>query len=406
MAVTSAVNPSSTLQGVATPGVTVNPTAFYAATRRMRFPMRQKTAIAGIGSADNVQLRQTGVVAALEVRVSGTVTFGGTIGTSTMSSDWPFNIVQSFQLSANGQSNLISARGLPVRALEFIMNPKIDDSGLSAQMSATTLTAGSLKFPTDDWGTSSPNALNPNTNVPAIGTYTVDITYLIPVAADPVSLVGAVYAQTSATNLTLTVNYNTQGAAAGGTANTGLISALGASATFASALNLEVTGIVYSIPQVNSQYVVPDLSMFHQLSETRVGGQTSGTNEYLLPGTGVGRKLLRVLFQEYSGTPPVPLAVNDTNFATVGWGYGGNDIPESYARGGSLRANNYRDAGVDLGGFWGIGLWDFASQFALRDVIDEGTTSDLRIQMGLVSTPTSGFAQVAQETLFAAPVGA
>jgi len=65
-----------------------------------------------------------------------------------------------------------------------------------------------------------------------------------------------------------------------------------------------------------------------------------------------------------------------------------------------------RVAGVDTGGNWGIGLWDFASQFALRDVVDEATTSDLRILVGLVGAPTSPRCQIMQETLFAAPVGA
>lgn len=395
MAVTSAVNPSSSLQGVATPGVTVNPQAFYAATRRMRFTMKSKTAIAGLGSTDTFQLRQTGIVSHLEVRVSGTVTFGGTLGTSTMSYDWPFNLVNNFQFSANGQANLISARGLPIRALEFVQNAKLDDNGLSASFGGTAATTGTLKLPTDDWGTSGANVLNPGTNVPLVGTYTVDLTYVIPVAADPVSLVGAIYAQSSSTNLNLAINYATQSQ---------ILSALGGSATFASALNAEVIGVVYSIPNVGGQYVVPDLSVFHQISESRVGGQTQGVNEYLLPGTGVGRQLLRILFQEYSSN--APLAVNDTNYSTVGWAYGGNDVPESYQRGGNLRAHNVRDSGVDIGGNWGIGLWDFASQFVLRDVVNEGTTSDLRVQMGLVNSPTSGFAQVAQETLFAAPVGA
>lgn len=406
MPTASAVNPGSALQGIPTPSVTVNPDLFYRATRRMKFTMKPKIAIAGLGSADSIQLKQTGIVTQLEVRISGSVTFGGTIGTTTMSYEWPLNIIQNMKLSANGQSNLINLRGAPVRALEYIMNPKLDDSGLGASFGATAVTSGTLKLPCDDWGTSGVNALNPGANVAAIGTYTVDLTYFVPVAADMVNLIGSIYAQTSATNLTLDVQYNTQGAAAGGTSNTGLISAMGASATFASALNIEVTGVVYSIPNVGGTFVVPDLSQFHQLSETRVGGQSAGVNEYNLPGTGVGRKLLRLIFQEYSGTPPIPLAVNDANYSTVGWAYGGNDVPEQYARGGNLRAANIRIAGVDIGGNWGFGLWDFATIFALRDVVDEGMTSDLRVQMGLVASPTSGFAQVTQETLFAAPVGA
>lgn len=392
------MTPSAPLiQGVVSPNVVVNPPLFYAATRRLKFPMRSLTAIAGLGSVDTVQLRQTGIVAGLEVRVTGSVVFGGTIGTTTMSYEWPFNLIQEARLSANGQSNLLRYRGLTVRALEFITNPKIDDSGLSKSFGGTASTIGTLALPCDDWGTSGVNQLAPGTNVAAIGTYTVDLTFFLGVAADPVSIIGAVYAQSQATNLTLEIQWATQNQ---------IISALGGAATFSQSLTWMVTGHCYSIPNVNGNYVVPDLSMFHQVAETRFGGMAQGTNEPLLPGTGVGRRLMRVLHNVYSGATPAPLALNATNFNTVGWAYGGSDVPEGYPNGQSLRAANVRLAGADLGALWGIGVWDFATQFALRDVVDEGATSDLRIQLGLVSSPTSGYAQIAQETLFAAPVGA
>lgn len=388
--------PLTQLQGVETPPVMVNPDAFYIGTRRMKYPMRNPTAIAGLGSTDSTQLRQTGIVAGLEVRVFGTLVFGGTITGTTMSFDWPFNVARAFKLSANGQSNLLNARGLTIRAYEFATNPKIDDNGLSKQFTGTAQVFGTLALPCDDWGTSGVNVLAPNTTVAAVGTYTVDLTWFVPVAADYVTLIGSVYAQSSATNLTLDIDWNTQA---------GLLT-LGGAATFAQALSYSVTGLVYSIPNVGGRFVVPDLSQFHQLIDVRQGGLVQGVNEPILAGTGVGRKLMRLFFEVYSGATPAPLAMTATNFSTLGWAFGGNDVPESYANGTSLRANNIRQAGVDLGGQWGIGMWDYASVFALRDIVDEATTADLRVQIGLVNAPTSGFVQIIQETLFAAPVGA
>jgi hypothetical protein len=397
MAPGKTMTPSAPLiQGVQSPDVVVNPNAFYAATRRLRFPMKSLTTIAGLGSSDTVQLRQTGIISMLECRVTGTVTFGGTITGTTMSYDWPFNLVKTFRLSANGQSNLISMRGLSARCLEQVTNAKLDDSGLAATFGSTAVTSGSLKLPSDDWGTSGVNLLNPGATVAAIGAYTVDLTFFLPVSADQLSLVGSVYAQSAATNLTLDVDWNTQAA----------LMTLGGSATVTSALQWSVTGRAFSIPNVGGQYVIPDLSQFHQLAEFRSGGLAQGLNEPLLPGTGVGRRLMRLLFNVYSGATPTPLGMNATNYSTVGWAYGGNDVPESYSNGTNLRAENIRVGGVDIGGNWGFGLWDFANQFALRDTVDEGMTSDLRLQIGLVASPTSGFAQILQETLFAAPVGA
>jgi hypothetical protein len=392
MAVTSAP-----IQGINAPDVVVDPDNFYKATRRMRFAMSPLKAISALGSVDNVQLRQVGIVAALEVRVQGSLTFGGTIGTTTMSYDWPYNLIQNLTLSANGQSNLISARGLTLKAYDFITNPRLDDTGITQQFGGAAITSGSLSLPSDTWGNVSTNVTAPGTNVAATGTYNFDFTLVVPVAADQTSLIGSIYAQSSATNLSLNVQWATQSQ---------IVSALGGAATFASSINWQVTGVAYSIPNVNGRFVVPDLSQFHQLSENRAGGLVQGTNQIILPGTGVGRQLLRLFWNTYSGATPAPLAMNATNYGQVDWAYGGNDTPEAYPNGTQLRAWNIHVAGVDIGGSWGFGLWDFANIFALRDSVDEGATTNLRLEFALVSSPTSGFAQVAQETLFAAPVGA
>lgn len=383
------------LQGVPTPDVVIDPTVFYAATRRMRFQMRSKTAISGLGSTDTVQLKQTGIVSALEVRVSGTITFGGAIAGTVMSYEWPLNLVQAFRLSANGQSQLVNATGLKIRALEFIQNPKLDDSGRSHTFGATAVTSGTLALASDDWGTNGASLLGPGITVPAAVAYTVDLSFIIPVAADPVSLIGSVYAQSAATNLTLDVQWATQAQ---------IVATLGGGATFTSALNWEVLGLVYSIPNVNGKFVVPDLSTFHQVSEFRQGGLTAGTNEIDLPGVGTGRQLLRVMANAYSSAAPV--AVNDTNYSLIGWRFGGSDTPEQWQTGTPHRQYVERLTGVDMANAWGLSVVDFASQFALRDVVDEGTTANLRILLSLVAAPTAGYAQILHETLFAAAVGA
>jgi len=392
------LNPSSPLlQGVQAPDVQVAPEEFYPATRRMRFPMRSIANIAGLGSTDPVTLRQTGIVAYLEIRVTGTIVFGGTIAGTSMSYLWPFGLINEVRLSANGQSNLVKCRGLSVRAMELVTNPRIEDNGLGATFGSTAVTSGTMKFPCDDWGTSAGNSLNPGATVAATGTYTVDLTFLVPVTADAQMLIGSVYAQSSATNLTAEIQWETQ-------AN---LLTLGGAATFAHTLQFQIVGVVYSIPNVRGRFVVPDLSLFHQLAEFRISGLGQNLNELNLPGTGAGRKLLRLLWNIYTGTAPgQPLPLTAANYNTLGWAYGGADVPEAYANGHQMRAMVYRDTGVDLGANWGIGVWDFASIFALRDAVDEGATSDLRIQLGLVSSPTNGAAQVLQETVFAGPAGA
>lgn len=385
--------PIATLQGVAAQNVTIAPEQFYPATRRLRFGMKSAGPFAGFGQVDSTTLKQTGIIAGLYVRISGTVTFGGTITGTVMTWRWPYDLIKALKVSANGQANLINAKGLFLKALQ-ICPGRVSDRGIGRNINGTVVQQGSLALSSDDWGTSGANQLGPNVTVAATGVYTVDLTFFVPIAFDQKTLLGAVFAQTAQTNLTCDVEYETQ---------LNLLT-LGGAATIATALTSEIEGVVYTIPQVGGQFVVPDLSAFHQFVGSRTNAVAQGDNEVLLPGTGIGRQLMRLFFQTYSSA--APLAMNAANYGTLGWRYGGNDTPEAYRNGAMLRAANLDQIGDDLGGSWGIGLHDFCSDWALRDSVDEGATSDLRFLLGLVNAPTTPFVEFAQQTVFAAPVGA
>jgi hypothetical protein len=394
---TTAAQPTVMLQGVETPVASVDPESFFANTRRLLFPMRSITPIAGLGSSDPTQLRQTGVVAGLEVRVTGSLVFGGTITGTTMSWRWPYNLIKALRVSANGQANLINANGLQLKA-RSMMQPDSQDRGVARNINNVAIQQGSLSLGSEDWGTSGSNLLGPGRTVPATGTYTFDLAIYVPIAFDQKTLLGAIYAQTAATQLSLDIDWETQ-------AN---LVTLGGAATLATpTINYQVTGIVYSIPNVGGRFVVPDLSSFHSLIGFRTSAIAQGDNEVLLPGTGIGRQLLRTFFQVYTGTAPgSPLAMNATNYGQLGWRYGGNDTPELVANGTQLRYLNERLYNADVGGQWGVGCWDFANEWAFRDSVDEGQTSDLRLLINLQAAPTTPYAEIVQETLFAAPVGA
>lgn len=386
------------MQGQDVPAANVNPAAFFEHTRRGMFGMKSISPISGLGSTDQVQLRQTGVIAGLEIRVSGTITFGGTITGTVMSYEWPYNLLRAVRLSANGQANLINASGTHLKALSM-MKPDSQDRGVSKPVAATTATQGTFALNSEDWGTSAGNTVGPGKTVPATGTYTVDFTIFVPVAFDSKTLTGAIYAQTSSTALELAIDWSTQAQ---------ILATLGGTATFAQALSYQVQGIVYSIPNVGGKFVVPDLSAFHSVIgfERRDIGQ--GDNEVLLPGVGVGRQLMRVAYNVLpSGVgSTAPLQVNATNFGQLGWRYGGNDTPEIVANGQQLRALNERLYNSDIGNVWGYACWDFANEWAFRDSVDEGATSDLRLLINLASAPSAPVLRCFQETIFAAPAGA
>ena len=72
---------------------------------------------------------------------------------------------------------------------------------------------------------------------------------------------------------------------------------LSAGSFSATNLQFQVLGEVFSIPNVGGRYVVPDLSAFHSLIGWQQTGLGQGDNEILLPGTGVGRQLMRLYGQ-------------------------------------------------------------------------------------------------------------
>lgn len=389
------------VQGVQTPQTVVNPALFAAHTKRMRFAAQAPTPIATLGSSSNVQLKKTGVIAQLEVRVYGDVVIGGTIGTTTASFQWPYNLVRAFKLSVNGQSTLIDAMGLEVKVNEVMANKNLDDRGVAQRYNnATAVNQGTLSLASEDWGGTgaAANYIAPGLNVAAIQTYPIELTYVIPVASDQLSLVGSIFGQSQATNVNLEIVWATQAQ---------LFSAFGGAATLTTTgVNYDVTALAYSIPVVNGVTVLPDLSMLHGLNSYQQSVTSSGQSEYLLPGTGAGRSLLRLYFNAWSGSVATPLAMTAANFGTLGYKFGANDAPEELPNGSKLRAINERSYNTDIGARWGFGCFDYASMFALRDIIDLGSTSDFRLYASLVATPTNGFFRITQETLFATSVGA
>jgi hypothetical protein len=389
------------VQGVQTPATQVAPQTFAAHTKRMRFAAQAPTPIAGLGSSNNVQLKKTGVVAGLEVRVYGDVIIGGTIGTTTTSYNWPYNLPATFKLTVNGQSTLIDAKGLEVKVNEYMANKNLDDRGVAQRIGSTTaIQQGTLSLSSEDWGGTgaAANFIAPGTNVAAIATYPIELTYFIPVASDQVALIGSIFGQSQATNINLEIAWSTQAQ---------LFSAFGGAATLSvTGVNFDVTAIAYSIPVVNGVTVLPDLSMLHGLNSYQQAVTASGESEYLLPGTGAGRSLLRLYGNTYSGSVATPLAVTAANYTTISYKYGANDVPETVPNGSKMRAINERAYNTDIGKAWGFWCWDFASMFVLRDIIDLGSTSDFRAVLGLVATPTNGVVRLIQETLFATSVGA
>jgi hypothetical protein len=248
---------------------------------------------------------------------------------------------------------------------------------------------GSLSLNSESWGVGQ--------NVTAIpaAAYPVELEWYVPVAFDDMTLTGAIFAQTSATDLFCAIDWAPL-------SDLFLLTGT-ATATLTGSVNAFAT--LYTIPQgPDGNVIVPDLSVFHSLIESRAPVIANGDNEVRLAGQGVGKQLLRLYGQTFNQTVagnPVPLPVNATNYGNVLWRFGGNDTPEVWNNGSAHNHVNEKRFDCDLGAFGGYWIHDFASENAFRDSVDEGTATELRYLVNIPNgvTLTNAFGEYVQETV-------
>jgi hypothetical protein len=388
-----APQPMQVMQGIEVPATSVNPARFFELTRRLTILEKNLAAFAGLGSTDVIPILQTGVLSGLMVQFSGQLVITTPTGSVATTGRWPYDMIRAARFSANGQSNLINCHGSPLKAREVMHRGDLTDRGVSRGVGGaspgTATTQGTLSLNSENWGVGQ--------NVTAIpaATYPVELEWYIPVAFDDLTLSGAIFAQTSATDLALTIDWAPP---------TDLFVIAGtATATLTGALNCFAR--LYTIPQgPDGNIIVPDLSTFHSLIESRQNVITNGDNEVRLAGQGVGKQLLRMygrVFNTAVANTPVPLQINSTNFGQMLWRFGGNDTPEVFTNGFAMDHNTEKMFDCDLGASAGYWVWDFASENAFRDSVDEGTATELRwlvnVQGGVALT--NAFAEYVQETV-------
>jgi len=389
VATTAPAAPPRYMQGIAVPAESVDPMQFFARTRRQ--VTNEKTfAFAGLGNEDPVVVRKAGIVAGIMVKFSGTLTTAAGTGAVNSTRRWPYDLLKYCRFTANGQSNLINCSGLKLKLREIMANNDIDDRGVSQTIGSGAKTQGTLSRASDIWGVGS------GVSTISDNAYQVELSWFVPVAEDEVDLHGAIFAATSSTELSLTLGWET-------TANLFTLTGT-ATAALTGTVTLEL--IRYSIPLgPDGQIIVPDLSVFHGLIQNPNTTMQTGDQEPGLVGQGAGKSLLRVFYQLWSGSTPAPLAMTAANFGPQWWAYGANETPERFVDGQALREWNEHLYNSDIGGQWGFGCHDFATQNAFRDAIDMGTTSELRLGINVAAALTSPRLEYVQEVVFAAGAG-
>lgn len=393
-AVTTQPPKTLTFQGIVVPGSSLNPTAFFAGTRRQTVLQRTISSWASWGNTDVVDTLRSGILAGYFVKIAGTlvVTLHST-GTVATTAAWPYGLLRAVRFQANGQSNLINASGSTLRAREFIANPQMSDrgvaNGVGGASPGTSRTQGTLALNSESWGVGS--------NVTAIpgGTYDVELSIYVPVAYEKKYLVGAVFCQTLSTTLELALTW----------APVATLFTIVSPATVTFTPTVAVEAEMFTIPSDGKGgFFLPTLSAFHSLVEQKAfGNVTSGVNEIQLSGQGVGRSLLRVIWRVLNGATRTPVVPTAANFTSPYWRYGTNVTPETWVDGRDLRYSNERSYDTDIAALYGYSVIDFDKTWAFRDAVTEGSATELRFGFTAGSgwTPTGAICNYAQDVILA-----
>jgi hypothetical protein len=196
----------------------VDPGLFFSLTSKaVTSPM--SFAYPGPSSSRSIELPHAGILSEIRILFEGTVAAPATGVEDPL---WAYRLLQDVRFSGSGQTDLISCRGIDLHALRFIKNPALQRN---TEFYATT----------------------PDEN----GAFRV--MWVIPVASDPTSLVGAVWAQSQASQLTLDLRF----------ASYASVGITGAGAVTGTVRIVETFFDPPYHPDGSGRIVVPDLTRTH-----------------------------------------------------------------------------------------------------------------------------------------------
>ena len=377
--------PLVNIQGNPVNGNQVNPQEFFRYTRRLRGAMAANIpAYAGLGDPDVMELKPTGILAAIDIKFQGTLTITPSTGSVASTAKWPYCLAKTIKLSANGQTNLISCNGAALKAREIIANPSLNDRGVQQTVAGATVDQGTMSLAEEQWG-----AGQSTTALTAGGD--VSLTWRVPVAWDLNMLYGALYLQTAATQVSLEIDW----------APLSDLFTVVSPATVSLTGGWMAEGIVFNIPAVNGAGVIPDLTTFHALTQTNTVAVGTTSNQVVLSGQGVNKQLMRIFGNVWSGStaPGAPLVMDRANFGNLGWGYGLSETPEIWQDGRSMAMDIERNYSSALGEVQGYFVMDFARHWSFRDSVNEGSATQLAIQLDVVAALSNPRLEYIQEVM-------
>lgn len=356
---------AATMQNTPSVPFVTDPATFFAMTSKNVDTPRSQ-AIPGEGGFVNVQLPANGVLSKIMVHFVGEAVV--TTAAATTSNRWPYGLIEAFQLSVNGQNDLWNCDGLDLHDLRFIRYPSYDEL-------------------VDDY----PGSVGGGDSL-GIATHPLHLTWEIPIAMDDTSLIGSLYAQSSATSISARLQQ---------ALNSRLFSAnpgnVAVSGTF------YVTTTWFDVPVGdNSELVLPDLSVLHGFNAVDYPFAATGeARTELVRNAGQLSRLL--IAAEASGTnrlSALPSAASTKKIDKLRVEYGGNRHPYSFDPASSLLSINNQHYGAPVP--YDRLVLDFVKENPARDrVLLQGVTEFAVVPtIGSGVTVSDGKVRVVQETLY------
>jgi hypothetical protein len=322
-----------------------NTDLFFRETERNDVPQEQK-AFTGLGGAPiDLRVSNVGILGKIRlIFVGSAVVAGG--GSVTALYSWPWNILKSFTLNANGQTALISCEGLDLRARRqrIYRNPR-DGVSTAPATDATTR--------------------DPAPGVIANGTYPIVLAYDIPIVHDDYTLTGALFAQSDQTYLSWRVTP----------------AAASEVATLAGGSTLAVTGTIHStltffdVPFADTdkgrQVLIPDLSWLH--GYLSADAPFANTGDVSTPFIRTAGQLISYsMYLANGGAAQIaPSALDEIRFE-----YGGNRRPRTYTPPTQLLEKNVQDYnGLIQPGY---SILDFEVDNPARDLVYPKGVTELK----------------------------
>lgn len=354
-----------TVQNVPVAPFVTDPATFFALTTK-NVSTVYAGALPGQGQFTPITLRKVGVISKLRITFVGTLTVA-TASVVTASS-WPYNILSSVLLSANGQNNLWNCEGIELKVLRFIRNP--------AYSEAVDTFPGSVG----------------GGDTIATGTYNIYCTWELPIAMDDTSLVGSIFAQSDQASFNLELHQAN---------NTDLFSSNPGNATLAGNFSLQET--FFSIPlNQKGEMILPDLSRLHGFRSVPSGYNNVGINRVPLL---VSNGMLERLFISASYSPgnrlsAMPNAVSSKKIDAVSLEFGTNQVPLNWNPAADLLSLNNQWYGSPAP--YDRMVIDLVRENALRDTLNLHNLTELAVNVSVNSgvTVSGGQIRLAQETLF------